>query len=251
LRIPNRPPVVLVDLSVGGALLDLPFQLRPDSPVTVELMSGSELLTVPFRPLRVYVGSLDQGIRYKAAGAFVRDLHLKDVPADRPADSATARLASALDALLRNGNIAGQSGRVPQFDHLLGWILDAVRRGERPEVISMEIRDRLSRLIPALAVTAASTMFLADPARSARFFGFDFIAPRLLTGTERRVLRAAAQLLDIVEGRSSGESDRPPALHREPNSVSVVRSIAEWQQGDQEKSFQEDFPDLLLSYSPI
>lgn len=34
IRIPDRPAISLVDLSPGGALLELPFQLRPESGVT-------------------------------------------------------------------------------------------------------------------------------------------------------------------------------------------------------------------------
>ena len=54
-RIPNRPPISLVDLSPGGALIDLPFQVRPDSRVTLEFRAASERMNLPFRLLRCYV----------------------------------------------------------------------------------------------------------------------------------------------------------------------------------------------------
>ena len=228
IRIPNRPPVSLIDLSVGGALFDSPFQIRPDSRVTIEVLAGAEQLLVPFRPLRCYVTSLSGGVRYQAAGSFEQELRLKAVAADTPMDAAR-RLATALEAFFRQGGGIAPEGRVPEIDHLLGSILDALRRGEPAERISVEIRSRLARLIPSLAMQRAAGAFLPDPTRSARFFGIDFTALHVLTARDRRVLRAAAQLLSIVDKGS--QSHHVPREHPSTMLASdmIVHSIADWQ----------------------
>lgn len=227
-RIPNRPPVSIIDLSVGGALIDLPFQLRPESSVKVQVQSGSELLIVPFRPLRCYVASLTDGVRYQAAGAFEERLQLTALLAGDVPQTATSRLASALEAFLRQGGLG--ANRAPVFDHLLGWILDAVRRHEPAERISVEIRSRLARFIPSLTMKPAASAFLPDPSRGARFFGIDFTSPQALTSTDRRVLRATAQLLAIVEGDAPSPERRrvQGAWGRTP--VTLVHTVADWQQ---------------------
>src|SRR5262245_8927588 len=102
IRIPHRPAVSLVDLSSGGALLELPFQLSPQSRMTVELHAPGEQVAVPFRLLRCYVTGLRGGVRYHAAGAFEELLHLPML-AERPAPSGAARLAAALERLRAGG----------------------------------------------------------------------------------------------------------------------------------------------------
>ena len=227
-RIPNRPAISLIDLSVGGALIDLPFQLRTDSSVKVEVLAGAEQLVIPFRPLRCHVTSLIGGVRYQAAGAFEDEIRLKAIAVENPLDAAK-RLASALETFLRQGGLVTADGRIPEIDHLLAWILDAIRRGEPAERISVEIRSRLSRLIPSLAMQRATGAFLPDPSRSARFFGVDFSARQILTARDRRVLRAAAQFLAIVDkGSQSIHAPREHSSSMLANDA-IVHSIADWQ----------------------
>ncbi len=205
IRIPNRPAVTLVDLSPGGALFDLPFQIRPDSRMTVEFRAASERMMLPFRLLRCYVTSLRGGVRYQAAGAFEERLEWEPLLADAAAETTSNRLIATLETFLRQGPAAG---RVIELDRLLMWILDAVRRGERPDRIGLEIRQRLTRLIPSVKIDAASAASLPDPARGARFFGLDFRCERMLTAVDRRMLRVAAQLLSIVKA-SEPRTPRP------------------------------------------
>ena len=230
IRIPNRPAISLVDLSVGGALIDLPFQLRTDSSVRVEVLAGAEQLVVPFRPLRCYVTSLTGGVRYQAAGAFEDEIRLKAVGVANPLEAAK-QLAAALEAFFRQGGVVTADGRIPEMDHLLAWILEAIRRGEPAERISVEIRSRLSRLIPSLAMQRASGAFLPDPSKSARFFGVDFTARQALTARDRRVLRAAAQFLAIVEKSPGPHSPHTPHEHSSGilGNHTIVHSIADWQ----------------------
>src|SRR5262245_59939365 len=69
-HIPRRATVSLVDLSAGGALLELPFQLPPESSFAVKLDTAVEQIELPFQMLRCYVAELKGGVRYHAAGAF-------------------------------------------------------------------------------------------------------------------------------------------------------------------------------------
>jgi len=195
-RIPNHPPISLVDLSPGGALIDLPFQVRPDSRLTLEFRAASERMNLRFRLLRCYVTSLRGGVQYQAAGEFEQEFAWKPLLADSAAQATSKRLIATLEAFQRHGP---GSGDVMQFDPLLKWILDAARRGERADYIAVEIRVRLMRLIPTVVVKPATTPTLPDPAMGARFFGFDFRCERVLTASERRLLRTAAQLLSIVD----------------------------------------------------
>lgn len=228
-RIPNRPPISLVDLSPGGALIDLPFQVRPDSRVSLEFRAASERMTLPFRLLRCYVRSLSSGgVQYQAAGEFEQPLSWQPLLADSAAQATSDRLIATLEAFQRHGPA---SGHVMEFDPLLKWILDAARRGERADRIAVEIRVRLMRSMKVV-VKPAITPSLPDPAMGARFFGFDFHGERVLTAPERRLLRAAAQLLSIVDskGNPAVMGPRPVLVKRHPDTKSptIAYSVADW-----------------------
>jgi len=186
---------------------------------------------LPFRLLRCYVTSLRGGVRYQAAGAFEERLDWKPLLADAAAQTTTSRLIATLEAFLRLDSAAG---RVVEFDQLLMWILDAARRGERADRIAVEIRLRLGRLIPSMRIEAVTKPALPDPARGARFFGFDFISDRMLTTPDRRLLRAAAQLLSIVNLNGNAVLRAPKPLDFKPRKSSesavIAYSIADWQE---------------------
>jgi hypothetical protein len=228
-RIPNRPPISLVDLSPGGALIHLPFQVRPDSRVTLELRAAAERMSVPFRLLRCCVTSLRGGVQYQAAGEFEHQLDWKPLLGDSLAQATSSRLLATLEAFQRHGQTAGY---VMEFDPLVRWILDAARRGERADRIAIEIKVRLMRLIPSVVVTPATTSWLPDPAMGARFFGFDFRCDRVLTGSERRLLRTAAQLLSIVDTGTDGSVIGPRPVEvktrQDTEPPSVCYKVADW-----------------------
>ncbi len=229
IRIANHPAISLVDLSPGGALIDMPFQLRPDSRVTLEFRAASERMMLPFRMLRCYVTSLEGGVQYQAAGEFERPFDWKPLLADTAAQTTSNRLIATLEAFLRLGPT---TGRVAEFDHLLMWILDAARRGEGAARIAVEIQVRLTRLIPSVVVEATTKQSLPDPTRGARYFGFDFRCARALTTSDRRLLRTAAQLLSIVNsnGDGAGAVQPRPLDFRRQNTPSpvIAYSVADW-----------------------
>ena len=110
IRIPHRPAVSLVDVSSGGALLELPFQMPPESRFTLELSTTEDRLAVPFQLLRCYVADLKGGVRYHAAGAFDRVVKLPASLAGGLELSESDRLIATLEAFLRTSQ-AAESGR--------------------------------------------------------------------------------------------------------------------------------------------
>ena len=231
IRIPSRPPVSLIDLSSGGALIEFPFQIRPESRLTVELTTGPERLKVPFRLLRCYVASLKDGVRYQAAGTFEADLNLP-ILMRAPAQTPASRLVSTLEAFLRQGGPANRHDRVREFDNLLVSLLDGVRRGEPAERISLAIRARLENFVPSLSIEPATTAYSSDPSRSARFFGIDFKSKHVLTTIDRRILRVAAQLLSAVND-GVPQATRPVRPSNTPAGLvvpEVTHGVADWQE---------------------
>jgi hypothetical protein len=231
-RIPSRPPISLVDLSSGGALIDLPFQIRPDSQVKLELVTRSDRLTLPVRLLRCYVVSLKDGVRYQAAGEFREELHLPELLGRDGDASRGNRLASTLEAFLRQGATGGGSQPLVEFNHMLGSVLEGVRRGDGPEELSSHIRSHIRQLIPMLSIGPAKGAYLADPSRGARFFDLDFRSARVLTAVDRRMLRAAAQLLSIIDGQEGAATppSGPTPVEAQPAAPAIAYSIADWQQ---------------------
>jgi hypothetical protein len=240
IRFPNRPAVSLVDISPGGALIHLPFQMRPDSRMTVEFRAASERMMLPFRLLRCYVLSLKGGVQYEAAGEFVDGLDWKPLLADVAAQTTSRRLIATLEAFLRHA----LTNRVHEFDELLMWVLDAARRGERADRIAIEIRLRLMRIIPSIVIESVTTPNLPDPAKGARFFDFDFRSERPLTTGDRRLLRAAAQLLSIVNGGEAAGPTQPIDLkpRQSVDSSVIAYSVADWQQMRQADSIKSRDP---------
>lgn len=191
-RIPQRPAVTLVDLSTGGTLLDLPFPLRPETRVTLEIVAPAEVLPVPVRLLRCTTIAPLPAARYRAAWLFERKLELVPLFA-RTLVKKEGRLRFMLEVHLGASAAGPVRNGSPDFDPLLAWMLEAMRRGERLDVIRSELRCRLAALFPSLRIEQATRPPLADPARGARFFGIDFTTTRPLSAAERRVLKAAAQ----------------------------------------------------------
>jgi hypothetical protein len=110
-------------------------------------------------------------------------------------------------------------------------VLDAARRGERADRITVEIRLRLMRIIPSISIESSVTPTLPDPARGARFFDVDFRCDRPLTTSDRRLLRAAAHLLSIVNGKADVHRPARPLdfKPRETGSSVIAYSVSDWQ----------------------
>lgn len=232
IRIPNRPAISLVDLSSGGALLELPFQLQPESRVTLELLTSAAHLSVPFQLLRCYVAELKDGVRYHAAGVFQQSLKLPAQLAGILTPAAPDPLIATLEGFLRTSQASHLGSGGVRFNELLSWVVSVMRQGEPAHLVSRQIKGHLAAQFPSLAIRPASPTFLRDPSRSARFFGLDFQSSLLLTMSDRRFLRATAQLITLIERNAEQQgivaAEAAPVGQIVPPSM-IVHSIAEWQ----------------------
>jgi hypothetical protein len=75
-RLKHGPSVSLIDLSVGGALIEADVQLKPGTRLALEIASGSEAPSlVPMRVLRCEVATIRPEVTiYRGACEFVRPL---------------------------------------------------------------------------------------------------------------------------------------------------------------------------------
>ena len=80
-RLSGGQKVSIVDLSVGGVLLDSPVRLRPDSILTLEIGGPDFDKSVPFRVLRCQIGALlPERTIYRGACQFTRLIELPSEP---------------------------------------------------------------------------------------------------------------------------------------------------------------------------
>ena len=168
-RIPHRPSVSLVDLSSGGALLELPFQVQPDTRFGVELHTAVEQVEVPFQLLRCYVAELKGGVKYHAAGAFDGLLNLQALAAR--ASTAMQRLIGTLERLLR-GQKAAVERSAGEFNEILAEVLIGLRRGDSFDLVALKVKARLTQAL-SVAVDLADARTPTGCADHGRVFRAD------------------------------------------------------------------------------
>jgi len=115
--------VKIVDLSAGGALLDSPVPLRPDSILTLDLEGRGFDKAIPFRVVRCQIGALLPGRRvYRGACEFTIPIELPTEQSGAPVlySGAFVSLDLALKQLVeRTGAVRAEPGRAPRtFDSL-------------------------------------------------------------------------------------------------------------------------------------
>lgn len=109
--------VSLVDLSAGGALLDSPVPLRPDSLLTLEIVGRGLDTSVQFRVLRCEVGAIGpSGATYRGACAFTRLIELPGVRLASPPDLFAKGFVGLDLALKQLVERAGPAGDVDSLD---------------------------------------------------------------------------------------------------------------------------------------
>jgi hypothetical protein len=90
-RLKNGSPVTLIDLSIGGVLIESDNRLCPGSTMALELVASSQIV-VALRVVRAQIASLRAGPVYRGACAFRRPLELPDLLLH--SSTATAPLSS-------------------------------------------------------------------------------------------------------------------------------------------------------------
>jgi hypothetical protein len=223
-RIPHRPSVSLIDLSSGGALLELPFQVQPDARFGVELHTAIERVEVPFQLLRCYVAEIKGGLKYHAAGAFDGLLNLQALAAR--ASTALQRLIGTLERLL-SGQKATAERSASEFNEILAEVLIGLRRGESFDLVALKLKARLTRTYPSLTILPTLGP-QRDALTTVECFGMTFRSKHAFSAHDRRFLKAAAQLISMLEGcrremGQEGEEERAPV---DPSQI--VYTAAEW-----------------------
>src|SRR3954469_3034197 len=100
-RLRHGPPVSLIDLSVGGALVETAMQMKPGTSLALEL-AGDTLSLVRMRVLRCGVPPVRaEATIYRGACEFVRPLELPGLVAEPIAPVPAARPFIGLDASLK------------------------------------------------------------------------------------------------------------------------------------------------------
>ena len=223
-HIPSRATVSLVDLSAGGALLELPFQLQPTSRFAVKLDTAVEQVEVPIQLLRCYVSSLSGGITYHAAGAFDSLLNIHALA--QRASTAARRLLGSLERLKQGvQKAAAQSRHDAAFDEVLGGAITWLRRGESIDLVALKIKAHLTQTYPALVVVPATASPL-NQVSAVNAFGLTFTSPHALSMHDRRLLKAAAHLLSLLEDTRREMRDELSEEVTPPPQV--IRSASDW-----------------------
>ncbi|MDP9322652.1 MAG: PilZ domain-containing protein, partial [Acidobacteriota bacterium] len=147
--------VSLVDLSAGGALLDSPVPLRPDSLLTLEIIGQGLEMSVQFRVLRCEVGAIGPaGPTYRGACKFTRLIELPGVrppAAPEPSPGAFVGLDFALKQLVERVGPASDSGSLDPdciLHALRALQLRALRQPLDP--IGSPLGGLLAHVVPAL-----------------------------------------------------------------------------------------------------
>ena len=162
--------VKLVDLSEGGALIEVDAPLRPGVTLTLEMTGPGVDAAVPLEVLRCYIANLrGETALYRGACAFAHLIELpgrteRPVPAPAPAAANFIGTDAALKYLLeRCASPAGTGGVTLERSDVL-HVLDALQtrtsvRGS--DVLSRHTSDLLASILPALRDRAPREIVVA------------------------------------------------------------------------------------------
>lgn len=241
-RIPSRGAVSLVDLSSGGALLELPFQAQPESRFAVELHTPIERLEVPFQLLRCYVAELKGGVTYHAAGAFDNLLNLQAMVSR--ASGAAQRLIATLERLRRGARTAAsQSRSAAQFNEMLAGVIVSLRRGESLDLVALKVKAHLTQTYRSLSILSSLSPY-RDALTSVECFGLTFNSKHVLSAHDRRYLKANAQLISMLEDCRREMRAEEDEEGEAPPSNQVIYSAAEWLEARSETSADADYANV-------
>ena len=182
-RLRHGPSVSLIDLSVGGALLEADIPMKPGTSLALEIASGGDAPTlVPMRVLRCEVASFtSEATTYRGACEFGRPLQWASLLTEPPAPVPPTRSFIGLDASLkllaercRRGAAGGPldtadvlrvlrtlQSRALELDadqmatpiaDLLPVIAMAIERRDTADAVLAEIEARLRSALPRLDI---------------------------------------------------------------------------------------------------
>lgn len=226
-HIPRRPPVSLVNLSTGGVLIEAPFQMRPGSRLSIEMLMSAERLDMSLRLLRCYVADLREGPRYRAACEFDQALQMSALV--RQAARVEPTFLHVLEQFQQATLASEPTLSETRFGELLDWAVNASRRNEPRSLIAARIETYLRQVFPRLVISNRSWLAPADPSRSLQSFDLEFRSEPPLSRSDRGFLRACAQLIGLLGGSTSSHiaPDADP-VSLEILESDIARNGSEW-----------------------
>jgi hypothetical protein len=163
------------------------------------------------------------------------------------ASSSMKRLMISLGRLERSlDKTAAHSRSDAQFHETLTDVISWLRRCESLDLVVLKLKARLTQTYRSLLIIpATSTPF--DRATSLECFGLTFKAKHPLSAHDRRYLKAAAQLISILEEtrREFGNEDARP---RPPQ---VLHSAADWLASQSELRLARSQPRRVPIAQPV
>lgn len=228
-HIPRQPPVSLVNLSTGGVLIEAPFQMRPGSRMTVEMVMSAERLDMPLRLLRCYIADLKQGPRYRAACEFDQALRMSTLA--HQATRVEPKFLKVLEQFQQATLASEPALSETRFGELLDWAVNASRRNEPSTLIAARIEAHLRQVFPTLVIGNRSWLAPKDPALSSQSFDIEFRSEIPLSRNDRRFLRACAQLITLLGGSTSSRLAADPdpfGMSVEIPESDIARTGSEW-----------------------
>jgi hypothetical protein len=97
-RLKYGADVRVIDISIGGILVETDNQLRPDSNIVFELSGPVSSILIPSRVLRCRAASFDEVMRYQGACAFKRPLEIPELLKQAMTSTAAAPVAPSKSA---------------------------------------------------------------------------------------------------------------------------------------------------------
>jgi hypothetical protein len=160
-RLKYGEAVTLVDLSVGGALVETSKILRPDTDLVLEILDSrtNDMTPVVSRVLRSQVAGLQGGITYRSACAFKRPLSHPALVAPPPLLKTDANdflklefaLKTIVEGYFKRPTASGGAGRWRDASALLDALVRLRAAAERREnPTDRQLAQLLATIIPAL-----------------------------------------------------------------------------------------------------
>jgi hypothetical protein len=163
-------------------------------------------------------------VKYHAAGAFDSLLNVRSLALR--ASSAAQNLIAALDRLQQGvQKTAAQFRHDAAFSEILRGVITWLRRKESIDLVTLKVKAHLMQTYPSLVILPA-TATRYDHVSSVQAFGLTFTSPHTLSVHDRRVLKATAQLIALLEDTRRKMQDEVDDLQPE-----VIRTAADWVAG--------------------
>jgi hypothetical protein len=187
-RLKYGPDVRVIDISVGGILVETKGQLRPDANIVFELSGPMSSILVPSRVLRCRVASFGDVMRYQGACSFKRPL---DIPG--LVKQALAKDPSAPVVLPKAAGAAGMWQKV----------VARFRDGRLVRGYTADFHPSKPQLHLSKEPHSSDTLFLQLAQLKALFFVRDFAGDQ--TRVDRQEFGAAPQGRKVAVTFNDGE----------------------------------------------